>query len=180
LSGQPADEARYTDITMPLAHSVVDADQRLVPSGYGDANYSVVGPDGGISSAVIDMARILAALNLTAANNPMLAPSEIQSMFQAAAAGYRAHGWDGCSQSNGGWKAQKGGSWVDNQSCVAHFPNGISMAVAWAHSIVPTGNQYPNPPGDWYPWFPEVTNPASAQDWGTTDLFPSFGMPSLK
>ena len=101
-------------------------------------------------------------------------------MFQAAAAtftntsgqvqGMRAHGWDSCTGSIGSWQAQKGGSWVDCQSCVAHFPNGISMSVAWAHSIVQS---------DWYPWFPEVIGPATAEDWGATDLFPAFGMPSL-
>ena len=180
LSSQPPDEARYTDITMPIAKSVVDPDQRLVPSGYGDANYSVHGADGGISSSVVDMARILAALNLTATDNPLLAPSEIQSMFQAAAAtftnpngqvqGMRGHGWDSCDKSIGDWQAQKGGSWVDNQSCVAHFPDGISMAVAWAHAIVQ---------GDWYPWFPEVIGPATAKDWGASDLFPTFGMSPL-
>ena len=67
-------------------------------------------------------------------------------------------------------KAQKGGSWVDAQSGVAHFPNGISMSVVWAHAIVN---------GDWYPWFPEVIGPATAEDWGTTDLFPTFGMSPL-
>ncbi|HEY6343838.1 MAG TPA: serine hydrolase [Bryobacteraceae bacterium] len=180
LSSQPADEARYTDITMPIANSVIYADQRLVPSGYGDANFSVSSGAGGVSSSVVDMARILAALNLTAADNPLLAPSEIQSMFQAAAAtftnsmgqvqGFRGHGWDSCNQSSGGWQAQKGGSWVDAQSGVAHFPNGISMTVVWAHAIVD---------GDWYPWFPEVIGPATAEDWGTTDLFPTFGMSPL-
>jgi CubicO group peptidase (beta-lactamase class C family) len=190
LSSQPADEARYTDITMPIANSTVDSDQRLVPSGYGDGgNPAVTAPAGGISSAVIDMARVLAALNLSAADNPLLAPSEIESMFQAATAtvtlpngtvsGMRGHGWDGCQpQPNGGWDAQKGGSWVDNQSCVhykthdlSNNTDGISMAVAWAHSVTA---------GDWYPNFPEVIAPAEAHDWGTTDLFHTFGMPSLK
>ena len=180
LGDQPANEARYTDITMPVVKSVIYADQRLVPSGYGDTNFSISSSAGGISSAAVDMARILAALNLSAPDNPLLAPSEIQSMFQAAAAtftntsgqvqGMRAHGWDSCTGSIGSWQAQKGGSWVDCQSCVAHFPNGISMSVAWAHSIVQS---------DWYPWFPEVIGPATAEDWGATDLFPAFGMPSL-
>jgi CubicO group peptidase (beta-lactamase class C family) len=180
LSSQPANEARYTDISMPIEKSVIYADQRVVPSGYGDTNYSVSSSAGGISSAAVDMARILAALNLSSADNPLLAPSEIQSMFQAAAAtftntkgqvqGMRAHGWDSCSSSNGGWQAQKGGSWVDCQSSVVHFPNGISMSVAWAHAMVQ---------GDWYQWFPEVIGPATAEDWGATDLFPTFGMPTL-
>ena len=181
LNDAPADEARYTDITMPLANSVVDPDQHLIPSGYGDANYAVVGPAGGISSSILDMARILAALNLTASDNPLLDPSEINGLFQAAAATYtntqgrtagmRAHGWDYCnSEPNGGWYAQKGGSWVDNQSCLRYSTNDISMAVAWAHSVVG---------GDWYPNFPEVITPATAQDWGIKDLFPTFGMPSL-
>jgi CubicO group peptidase (beta-lactamase class C family) len=170
LSSQPADEARYTDISMPIVNSVVDADQRLVPSGYGDANFAVSTGGGGISSSVVDMARILAALNLTAVNNPLLAPSEIQSMFQAAAAGDRAHGWDSCTQSSGGWQAQKGGSWVDNQSCVSVWPDGMSMSVAWAHAVVD---------GDWYPWFPEVRTAFTSHNWGATDLFPTFGMPAL-
>ena len=34
--------------------------------------------------------------------------------------------------------------------------------------------------GDWYPDFPEVINAAAAHDWGTTDLFPTFTMPSLQ
>jgi hypothetical protein len=93
---------QYTDITMPIRSSVVYPDQRLVPSGYGDWGPTVTAPAGGISSAVVDMARILAALNLTAADNPLLAPSEIESMFQAATAtvtlpngnvsGMRGHG----------------------------------------------------------------------------------------
>jgi CubicO group peptidase (beta-lactamase class C family) len=184
LSSQPADEARYTDITMPIARSVLDPDQRLVSSGYGDGNFTVGAGAGGISSAVVDMARILAALNVTSTDNPLLAPSEINAMFQAATASItvggqtqsmRAHGWDFCmAKSNGGWYAQKGGSWVDAQSCVRfHGQNqsdDICMAVAWAHSVTA---------GDWYPDFPEVTQPAITQDWGTTDLFPTFGMPSL-
>jgi hypothetical protein len=73
-------------------------------------------------------------------------------------------------QPDGGWNAQKGGSWVDNQSCITHLAGGISMSVVWGHSIVS---------GDWYPWFPEVIKPATDHDWGTTDLFPAFGMPAL-
>lgn len=184
LGNQPPDEARYTDITMPIYKSVVDRDQRLVPAGYGDLNFGVAGPAGGISSAAVDMARILAALNLTATDNPMLAPSEIKAMFQASAATFtnpftnppgqvttmRGHGWDYCtSESGGGWYAQKGGSEDDNQSCVRHSTNGISMAVAWAHSVVA---------GNWYPDFPEVINTAIAHDWGTTDLFQRLACPA--
>lgn len=47
LSNQPPDEARYTDITMPIYKSVVDPDQRLVPAGYGELNFGVAGPAGG-------------------------------------------------------------------------------------------------------------------------------------
>ncbi|HTY31290.1 hypothetical protein [Mycobacterium sp.] len=45
------------------------------------------------------------------------------------------------------------------------------MAVAWAHWEVD---------GDWYPDFPGVITPAENHgDWGGTDLFPAFGMPTL-
>jgi hypothetical protein len=84
----------------------------------------------------------------------------------------RGHGWDYCtSEPNAGWYAQKGGLENDNQSVLRYSTNDISMALAWAHW--PTG-------GDWYPDFPEVIGPATKQDWGSTDLFPSFGMPRLK
>jgi hypothetical protein len=103
-------------------------------------------------------------------------------MFQAATAtvtlpngnlsGIRGHGWDSCnSEPNNGWYAQKGGSGAGDQSYVHLSTNDISMAVAWAHSVVD---------GDWYPNFPEVVTAAIAQNCGTTDLFPTFGMPGLK
>jgi CubicO group peptidase (beta-lactamase class C family) len=192
LGAQPPDEARHTCITMPIVQSVVDADQRLVPAGYGDNNYSVTGPAGGISSAVIDMARILAALNLSAADNPLLAPAEITAMFTAATAtvtlpppkgtvGMRGHGWDGCSaEPGGGFYAQKGGEENDNQSCVRFSANGISMAVAWAHwEVDGDPRTTPSKSWDWYPDFPDVITPAENHDWGGTDLFPAFGMPTL-
>ena len=192
LGAQPPDEARHTSMTMKIVQSVVDADQRLVPAGYGDQNYSVTGPAGGISSAVVDMARILAALNLSAADNPLLAPAEITAMFNAATAtvtlpdgtvtGIRGHGWDGCStEPGGGFYAQKGGQENDNQSCVRFSANGISMAVAWAHwEVDGDPRTTPSKSWDWYPDFPDVITPAENHgDWGGTDLFPAFGMPTL-
>ena len=192
LGAQPPDEARHTSMTMKIVQSVVDADQRLVPEGYGDNNYSVTGPAGGISSAVVDMARILAALNLSAADNPLLAPAEITAMFKAATAtvtlpdgtvtGIRGHGWDGCStEPGGGFYAQKGGQENDNQSCVRFSANGISMAVAWAHwEVDGDPRTTPSKSWDWYPDFPDVITPAENHgDWGGTDLFPAFGMPTL-
>ncbi|MBV9363322.1 MAG: serine hydrolase [Solirubrobacterales bacterium] len=181
LPAQPADEARYTALTMPIVPSVLDPAQPLVPWEYGSRNFEVTAPAGGISSAVVDMARILAAFSLMAADNPMLAPAEITAMMTAATAtftntsgqvsGMRAHGWDAAAaEPNGGWYGQKGGLIFDAQSCLHLSTDDISMSVVWGHW--PTG-------GDWYPDFPEVINTAKTQNWGSTDLFPTFGMPSL-
>jgi hypothetical protein len=63
----------------------------------------------------------------------------------------------------------EGGDWVDCESCSRYSTNGISMAIAFAHNDA-AGGCYPN--------FPEVITPAENHDWGTTDLFPTFGMPS--
>jgi CubicO group peptidase (beta-lactamase class C family) len=181
LPVQPADEARYTTLTMPIVQSVLDPIQPLVPWEYGSRNFEVTAPAGGISSAAVDMARILAALSLTAADNPMLAPAEITAMITAATAtftntngqvsGMRGHGWDSANaEPSGGWYAEKGGLIFDAQSCLHLSTNDISMSVLWGHW--PVG-------GDWYPDFPEVINAAKAQNWGSADLFPTFGMPSL-
>jgi CubicO group peptidase (beta-lactamase class C family) len=180
LPAQPADEARYTALTMPIVQSVLDPTQPLVPWEYGSRNLEVTAPAAGISSAVVDMARILAAFSLTAADNPLLAPAEITAMMTAAAtftntngqvSGMRVHGWDSANiEPNGGWYAEKGGLIFDAQSCLHLSTNDISMSVVWGHW--PIG-------GDWYPDFPEVINAAKAQNWGSADLFPTFGMPSL-
>jgi hypothetical protein len=61
------------------------------------------------------------------------------------------------------------GDWVDCESCSRYSTNGISMAIAFAHNDA-AGGCYPN--------FPEVITPGENHDWGTTDLFPTFGMPS--
>jgi hypothetical protein len=65
----------------------------------------------------------------------------------------------------------EGGDWVDCESCSRYSTNGISMAIAFAHNDA-AGGCYPN--------FPEVITAAENHDWGTTDLLPTFGMPSCR
>jgi hypothetical protein len=62
---------------------------------------------------------------------------------------------------------------------------GVSMAFVASHQ--PIGRGVPRTdaqgnttyPDSSYPDWLSVTAPAEAADWGTTDLFPEFGMPSL-
>ena len=53
-----------------------------------------------------------------------------------------------------------------------HFETGgISTVLCW-NGMTPTG---PN----WFSPYTALTEAARAHDWGTTDLFPAFGMPSF-
>jgi CubicO group peptidase (beta-lactamase class C family) len=192
LSAQPADQVRQVCGTIPLVPSQIIPGQPLQPFGY-DNNFAISAGAGGLASSVIDMARVLAALNDTSPDNPLLDPSEIIAMFQAAAqtlpdangnqVGLRAHGWDHCCpEKTGGvqlkgstpsaWYAQKGGSYAGAGATLRHSTTGISMALLLAHQ--PIGQQ-----GQSYPDFPAVIHAAEGQDWGDTDLFPQFGMDSL-
>jgi hypothetical protein len=49
--------------------------------------------------------------------------------------------------------------------------NGVSTVIHWG-GATPTGPS-------WYPIYQTVVKAAAAQDWGATDLFPTYGMPAF-
>jgi hypothetical protein len=49
--------------------------------------------------------------------------------------------------------------------------NGISTVINW-DGATPTDPQ-------WYPTYWAVVNAAAVQNWGTTDLFPTYDMPAF-
>jgi hypothetical protein len=70
----------------------------------------------------------------------------------------------------------KGGSLPgSSQNCARYQTNDFSMVVCWNRSDIAEGGS----DGWWYPDFPAVLNAARAHSWGTSDLFPTFGMPSF-
>lgn len=188
VNGQVADEARYhlrlfePPKLYPLAitPSVRTEAQPFVPTQYGGLDYELVDGAAGVSAAVVDLARIVASLSAGAAN-PVLSPTSVMSILQNAtdatsnysgpdAHGY--HGFDGIARlpmTDVFWGG-KGGWLSGHQSGISFFTQGVGFAVAY------NGNTKTNVAED---WAPTVVNIVNATNWGATDLFPMFGMPSF-
>jgi hypothetical protein len=179
LESQPAAEARYHPTWFGIGPSVVDSDRRLLASGYGGYwNFERDDGCGGLSGSVVDVARVLAMLNIRRAN-PVLKPAAIANLFGLAAAN-GGHGFDLArvdDPSKGLYYGMKGGSLPESsQNCVRYQTNDYSMVVCWNRHDIGEGAA-----GDgwWYPDFPAVLDIARSTTWGRGDLFPNFGMPPL-
>ena len=190
-SDQLPDEAHYDADSPETDPSVMTPDRPAVPLGYGTENIQNFLGGGGLSAAVTDMARLLAALSMK--NSPVLSNDTRLLMLDNAAKtndghavtdqlGHQdnthgCHGFDAVTKTGDGvYSGQKGGYLVTSQSSIYFETNGISFAVAWnSHTTKPGG-----PKNDqWYPNFQPVLDAARKHDWGRTDLFPMYGMPAL-
>ena len=175
---QGSDEARYHPTFLRVGPSVVDPDRRLRGEGYGGYwNFERDDAAGGISGAVVDLARLLAMLDVRSLN-PVLNAATISSLFTVASS-RGGHGFDSARVDDaaaGMYYGMKGGSLPESsQNCVRYQTGDISMVVCWnRHDITEGGND-----GWWYPDFPALLAAARAQSWGNIDLFQQFGMPSF-
>jgi CubicO group peptidase (beta-lactamase class C family) len=189
LADQPIDEARYrisvvgekadARLDIATAQSVMTKQRPIVAVGYGQEQYEKQEGSGGLSAAVTDLARIVAIL-IKKGNNPALKRSTITTMLSNAVAcgqkyGSRAgHGFDGAADlGDDKYKAQKGGS-LETSGNALSFNGDWGMVVCWSGKLIA---QYQGQ--DWYPYFPAVMNIAKSTSWGSGDLFPQYGMPTL-
>lgn len=154
-------------------------DRPLVPAGYGDEHYETTEGSGGLSGAVVDVARILAAMNARP-YSPLGRPA-VESLLTEAVRTGAGHGFDALNGTPGNRRGQKGGLFQTSQSGIWFDENGLSSVIVW--NGVHTGNDTRHDGnGDdfgWYPRFDAVLNAAATVNWGTTDLFPDFGMDPL-
>jgi CubicO group peptidase (beta-lactamase class C family) len=176
---QAPDEAKYHPTRFWTGGSLVDPDRRLRSNGYGGFwNLERDDAGGGLSGAVVDVARLLAMLDVRT-GNPVMQPAAIANLFSMAAAG-GGHGFDFASVVNasaGTYYGMKGGSLPESsQNCARYRTDDFSMVVCWNRSDITEGGN----DGWWYPDFPAVLNAARAATWSDTDLFPSFGMPTFE
>ncbi|HQR35754.1 MAG TPA: serine hydrolase [Blastocatellia bacterium] len=192
LADQAADEARYhlsnlrrkddQDALGSLAFgfSTRSSDPLISPWQYGVDDYEMFDGSGGLSSAVTDLARIMAAFSLRE-KNPMLSVNSLDALFTNAANATSAlkgddrHGFHGLDwavvsdATNHVYGAAKGGWMPSNQSYIEFTTGGLGYAL----SINGNGQ---DSTGD---WLAEVRLIAQSHDWGTTNLFPQFGMSIL-
>ncbi|HEY6257682.1 MAG TPA: serine hydrolase [Xanthobacteraceae bacterium] len=184
VASQWPDEARYGAIggpggglDIPIARSVMSGDRPLVPRGYGEEQFENREGSGGLSAAATDLARLIAVW-LSRSDTPALKRETVKSMLANAAAtgakfkGRAGYGLDGAVAKGGeSFYGQKGGALMTSQN-VLQFNGEWGFAVNWASHVTDIGVH-------WYPNFPEIMNIATKIDWGSGDLFPNFGMPTL-
>lgn len=168
------DEAIHHVPTLESIVSRVHDDRRIVPTAYGELNYEAMGGAAGICSAVVDLARIGAALNCPV-DSPLFSRAVLDDLLRnavsadTAGSGEGYHGFDTAKEAEGAIALEKGGG----------LP-GV-RAELWGRTgqrfiaIARNGNDVARP----YHWSLRIDKLAEAVDWGTGDLFPQFGMPPL-
>jgi hypothetical protein len=166
---------------LELGKSVKTADRPTVPAHYGSWDYELFDGCGGLSSAVVDVAR-LAAMFSDRSGNPVLSAASIDSLFATAAqatsglSGPDAHGYHGFDwaavddAANHVYRASKGG-WLPGHGTVVSFATG-----GFGFVLAQNGNRAARVKTD---WFKPVSDAATAHAWPNKDLFPAFGMPTL-
>jgi CubicO group peptidase (beta-lactamase class C family) len=188
---QAADEARYHMSVyhpengwplypMQIGSSVKTPDRPVVASHYGTYDYELFDGCGGLSAAVVDVARLCATFS-DRVGNPVLAATTIDAMLDAAvtATGYTgpdAHGYHGLDwaqaldAANHRYRFSKGG-WLPAMGTSFQCTTG-----GFTYVIAQNGNPRKGSTANWL----DLIRPAvEAQAWGTTDLFPQYGMASL-
>jgi len=180
LEDQPSDEVRYHPTSFLTGESVVEPGPRLRASAFGGGwNFERDDAGGGLTGAAVDVARLLAMLNVRT-NNPVLVAPAIANLFSLAGAG-GGHGFDTGyvkDASAGVYYGMKGGDIPEsNQNCIRYQTDDLSMVICWNRSDLGEGS--PLSDAWWYPEFPAVLTAARAQSWGPLDLFPQYGMPSF-
>jgi CubicO group peptidase (beta-lactamase class C family) len=179
VSAQFDDEARYQARNLEVANSLMTPDQPLVASGYGNNEAAIAQGSGGLSAAATDLARLVAIL-IDQHDNHALKRKTITDMLSAAAKLSAAHydragyGLDYARDDTGGnFYGQKGGEIIDAAS-VLQFNDQWGFVLCFGSPA-----QVDGVTPSWYPDYPAVMDIAKSTDWGTSDLFPHFGMPSL-
>jgi CubicO group peptidase (beta-lactamase class C family) len=177
-------ESSWPLFPLQISPSVKDAAKPAVPAQYGAWDYELFDGCGGLSSAVVDVAR-LAAMFSDRIGNPVLSAATIDSLFNAAAQASKFltgpnpkgvhgfHGFDSAAIDDADdhvYRGKKGG-WLPGQGTSVVFSTG-----GFGFALAQNGNRAA---GVETAWYEPVVAAAKAQSWSDKDLFPDFGMPSL-
>jgi CubicO group peptidase (beta-lactamase class C family) len=189
LVDQLPDEAAYhstqplTGLYSPLAvsPSIRTSARPPVANQYGGFDAEILGACGGLSVAAVDLARLAASLNVSTNNSPLDADTVDQWLSNAKQAtstltgpaphGY--HGWDWVHPApagTNGFSGHKGGLLPGTGTELYYTTGGLSYVFLLGAC---------SRPGNKVGWYDPLKDAAEAHDWGTTDLFPQYGMPSF-
>lgn len=169
------DEVLHQVQDMETSPSAVHDDRRIVPQHYGGENYEVFDGAGGISSAVVDVARLCAMFSCRT-GNPVLPVPTLKAMLEEAVASERAqgghahHGFDNAEGTDPSFAISKGGELAGAGARFRTRTGGISVVVLQSGSV--QGGEVQDLEFDIREW-------ARTIRWGDGDLFPDYGMPTL-
>jgi hypothetical protein len=176
---QGSDHARHHDKPqLGTGTSVVHDDRRIVPTQYGTENYEVYDGAGGVSSAIVDLARLCAMFSCRI-GNPLFTTTILDHILGAAVDACAAgtdkgyHGMDVAQFSNETEHRvflAKGGLLTGVRAGFKGTTGERFVVVAYNGESVPDlGIDIKE----------EVDKVAATVNWGSGDLFPLFGMPSI-
>jgi CubicO group peptidase (beta-lactamase class C family) len=188
---QASDEARYhKTVHNPESSwklfqpecgaSVSSQDRPLVPTHYGTFDIDMFDGCRGLSSAVIDVARLCAMF--ACRNGPVLSAATMDKILAAAVdataafSGPDAHGYHGFDAAMNVDVANhqvwfKKGGWLPGQGT-----SYIGITGGFFYVLAKNGN---TPKGVDLNWYETIKPIVEAHDWGSGDLFPIFGMATL-
>jgi CubicO group peptidase (beta-lactamase class C family) len=191
LSAQANDEARchlhvYDSrpnvglYPLPIAQSIKANDRPLRANQYGAWDYEVFDGCGGISSSVLDVARMVAMMSASG-QNTFLSAQSLATWFQNATAataftGPDDHGvygldwmqaWDAA---NNVYYTAKGGYMPGHESYFEVVTGGFGFIIA------ANCNKFE---GGFQDWLTPVRAAAQAYAWGEANLFPAYAMPAF-
>jgi CubicO group peptidase (beta-lactamase class C family) len=176
IEDQKTDEAIHHMPALETGISAVHNDRRIVPVQYGDENYEVYDGAGGLSSAVVDVARICAMLSCRS-SNPLFTDNFLGALLSDAVAATSAgsdHGYYGFDWATGAYPSvacEKGGG---NPGVGTGFSGRTaSRFIVIARNGEKVDGATP------VNWDTELAAIAATIDWKGGDLFPHFGMPAL-
>ena len=186
---QAADEARYQLslfepknglIPLQIGPSVKSPAQPIVPAQYGSYDLELFDGAGGLSSAVVDVARLAAMFNVRS-GNPVLTAANIDKLFEAAAQathtytgphphGYHGFDWVDADSDTHTYQAEKGGAYSGLSTVITFTTRDFGFVIAQ------NGTNIDGVTLNWR----DVEPIAEKQPWLGGDLFPHYGMPSFK
>jgi CubicO group peptidase (beta-lactamase class C family) len=176
IEDRKTDEALHHMPALETGTSAVHNDRRIVPVQYGDENYEVYDGAGGVSSAVVDVARLCAMLSCRV-DNPLFSDHFLGALLGDAVAATSAgsdHGYYGFDWATGTYPSvacEKGGG---NPGVGAGFSGRTADRF-----IVIARNGEKVEDASPVNWDTELAAIAATIDWKGGDLFPHFGMPAL-
>ncbi len=172
-----SDEAVHHLPDLKTTTSAMHSDRRIVPEQYGDENCDIFDGAGGVSTAMVDLARLCAMMSCRTAN-PIFSPATLVDWLSDAVAsetahgGHAHHGFDNASGSDPTFKVSKGGG-------LPGVGSGLYGSTGQYFIVIARNGEKVEDPALPVNWNTELYDLAKDVDWKGHDMFPQFGMPAL-